>query len=240
VGLALVGPDREIEGRGVTKKSLFALIAVVLLVVGAGFLRNALDVEWSADSIRDLVDGFGVWAPLVFVILIAFRVLILVPSQLMLPAAGLLFGAKFGAIYGAIGMTLSALMSFALVRVLGADGIRRQFHHRFDTAFTVARSKVGAGALGFATAYPVGPMSAFQFGAAMSGMSFFHYFVAVALGSVVRSATLAYFGSTLLDEGRLYTGAAVLGAVLLIPLLVPRWRAWLLSGLGVGSSETIT
>ena len=223
-----------------TKKSVLALIAVVVLVIGAGFLRNALDVEWSADSIRGLVDGFGVWAPLVFIALITFRVLILVPSQVMLPAAGLLFGAKFGAFYGAIGMTLSALMSFAFVRMLGADGIRRQFHHRFDAAFTLARSRVGAGALTFATGYPVGPMSAVQFGAAMSGMSFFRYFIAVALGSAVRSATLAYFGSTLLDERQLYTGAAVLGAVLLIPLLVPRWRAWLRAGLGLGSSEPVT
>jgi uncharacterized membrane protein YdjX (TVP38/TMEM64 family) len=223
----------------VTKKALLTLIAVVALAVGAHFLRGALDVEWSAESVRGLVNGFGVWAPLVFIALVAFRVLILVPSQIMLPAAGLLFGATLGAVYGAIGMTLSALMSFALVRVLGAEGIRRRFHHRFDAAFAVARSKIATGALALATAYPVGPMSAFQFGAAMSGMSFLHYFVAVATGSVVRSATLAYFGSTLVDEGRLHVGAAVLGAALLIPLLVPRWRAWLRSGVGLGGSEPI-
>jgi uncharacterized membrane protein YdjX (TVP38/TMEM64 family) len=220
----------------VSRRALAGWIALAVLVTGAGVLRHALDVEWSAESVRGLVQGFGLWAPLAFVTLVAFRVLILVPSQIMLPAAGLLFGATLGAVYGAVGMTLSALMGYALVQVLGADGLRARFHHRFDAAFALARSNVGASALCLATAYPVGPMSAFQFGAALTGMPFRHYFVAVAVGSAVRSAALAYFGSTLLDAERLLTGVLVLAAVLLLPLLVPRWRSWLRSSLGFSPS----
>jgi uncharacterized membrane protein YdjX (TVP38/TMEM64 family) len=208
-----------------TKKAWIGWIAVAVFVVGGTFLRDALGVEWSAASIRGLVEGSGLWAPLLFIALVTFRLVILIPSQILLTAAGLLFGAASGALYGAVGMTLSALMNFAIVRVAGIDAVREHLPRRFGGALALARSKVGGGALAIATGYPVGPISAFQIGAALAGMTLLTYVVAVAIGATVRAATFSYFGSTLLEGERLLVGAAVLAAAAIIPLLFPRSRA---------------
>jgi len=209
----------------VTRTAWIAGIACAALVLGGSFLRTALGVEWNAESVRELVEGAGVWAPAAFIALVTFRLLILVPSQILLIAAGLLFGATAGAVYGAIGMTLSAVINFGVIRVAGIDAVREYLPRRFDKALIVARSKVGAGVLAVATGYPVGPISAVQMGAALAGMRLLTFCSAVAIGATVRAATYSYLGSTLFAGGSLLLAVAALAAVAAVPLLFPSWRA---------------
>jgi uncharacterized membrane protein YdjX (TVP38/TMEM64 family) len=211
--------------RRMTRTAWIAGVALVVLVVGASFLRDALGIEWNIGSVHALVEESGLWAPLLFISLVTFRVLILVPSQILLAAAGLLFGATLGTVYGAVGMTLSGLLNFAAVRVAGIDAIRERLPGRFSGAVAVARSNVGAGALAIATGYPVGPISAFQLGAALTGMGLVSFAGAVALGATVRAATYSFLGSGLVDGERLLAGTAVLAAAAVVPLLFPRSRA---------------
>jgi uncharacterized membrane protein YdjX (TVP38/TMEM64 family) len=221
----------------VTKTAWIASIALATFLVGGTFLRDLLGLDWNTASVRALVDGFGVWAPLLFISLVTFRLVILVPSQILLAAAGLLFGAKLGTIYGAVGMTLSALLGFAVVRVAGIDAIRDRLPRRLDGAVAAARSNVGAGALAIATGYPVGPISAIQVGAALTGMTLITYSVAVAAGSIVRAATYSYFGSTLFEGKHLLAGAAVIVAAAVLPLLLPGSRARLAELFGKADSS---
>lgn len=212
-----------------SRTAWIASIALVVLLAGGATLRNYLGIEWSPDSVRETVRDAGIWAPLFFIALVTLRLVILVPSQILLAAAGLLFGASLGALYGAIGMTLSAILNFATVRVAGIDRIREQLPPRFRGALDIAQSKLGAGALLIASGYPVGPISAFQIGAALTGMSFLSFVVAVAIGSAVRAAAYSYLGSTLFDGYRLIYGSAALFATAVIPLLFPRPRARILA-----------
>jgi uncharacterized membrane protein YdjX (TVP38/TMEM64 family) len=213
----------------VSKNAWIVSIALLILLAGGTYLRNFLGVEWSPESVRMTVRDAGIWAPLLFITLVTFRLVILVPSQILLAAAGLLFGAAFGALYGAIGMTLSAVLNFAAVRVAGIDRIREQLPQRFSSALDVAQSKLGAGALVIASGYPVGPISAFQIGGALTGMPFLTFVVAVAVGSTVRAATYSYLGSTLFDGYQLIYGAAAVMATATIPLLFPGPRARILA-----------
>jgi uncharacterized membrane protein YdjX (TVP38/TMEM64 family) len=213
----------------VSRTAWIISIALLLLLAGASYLRTLLGVEWSPESVRATVRDAGIWAPLLFITLVTFRLVILVPSQILLAAAGLLFGASLGAVYGAIGMTLSAVVNFAAVRLAGIDRIREQFPPRFGGALDIAQSKFGVGALVITSGYPVGPISAFQIGAALTGMSFLSFVVAVAVGSSVRAATYSYLGSTLFDGNRLIYGAAAVFAAAAIPLLFPGPRARILA-----------
>ncbi|MFQ5415723.1 MAG: TVP38/TMEM64 family protein [Myxococcota bacterium] len=210
-----------------SKKNWIAwgVIGAVLLLGYA--IRQALDVEWSAESIRALIDEAGIWAPLAFIALVGFRLFVLIPSQLLLTGAGLLFGAALGTLYGAIGLTLSAIVNYAIVHGVGAGAIRDRIPPRYVGALALARSKAGAGAVALATGYPVGPISGVQLAAALSGMGFFTYSAAVGLGSAIRAATFAYFGSTLFEGGQVAVGLGVLAAALICPWLYPPSRAWL-------------
>jgi uncharacterized membrane protein YdjX (TVP38/TMEM64 family) len=211
----------------VSKRAWIGWSIVAAALLGGMFLRDALGIDWSSESLRAFVDETGAWAPLVFVALVALRLLVMIPSQLLLTAAGVVFGVGYGTLYGALGLTLSALLNFAFVHWVGVGALHDRIPLRLRDGLALARSRAGAGALAVVTGYPVGPITAVQMAAALTGMSLLSYAVAVCCGSAVRAATFSYFGSTLLEGQHVLIGLAVIVAAAAVPLLFPRSRAWL-------------
>ena len=203
------------------------VLVLIVFVVGGGVLRNALGIEWSPEGVRTLVADAGIWAPITFVLLLVFRILLVIPSVILLPAGGLLFGVVEGSIYGMIGLTLSGLLNFALVKWAGPQAFRARVSPRFDGVIDIARSKAGVGAVAVISAYPFGPITFAQVGAAIAGMTFVNFLIAITTGSLVRSATFSFFGASLVESDRLVWATIAMTGALLIPLLVPRSRAWL-------------
>jgi len=213
------------------------LLVLIAFVVGGGILRNALGIEWSTEGIRSVVSDSGFWAPVIFLTLLVFRILLVIPSVILLPAGGLLFGVVEGTIYGAIGLTLSGLLNYGLVQWAGPQAFQSRIPPRFQGALDIARSKAGAGAVAVISAYPFGPITIAHLGAAIAGMGFFTYLIAVALGSLVRAATFSLFGASLVESGRLGWASLAMAGALIIPLLIPRSRAWLKQGFGKPSLD---
>lgn len=213
------------------------LVILIVFVVGGGLLRDVLGIEWSTDGVRTLVADAGLWAPIIFVLLLVFRILLVLPSVMLLPAGGLLFGVVEGSIYGTIGLTLSGLLNYGLVRWAGPEAFRSRIPPRFHGSLEIARSKAGAGAIAVISAYPIGPITIAQLGAAIAGMSFGTYMVAVTTGSLVRSATFSLFGASLVESDRLLWALLAMAGALVIPLLVPRSRAWLRQSFGTASAD---
>jgi len=216
----------------VTRRIAYTCVFLAVLIGASLALRNALDLEMTGESIRAFVADAGIWAPLLFITLVTFRAAVLIPSQVLLVAAGYLFGATLGTLYGALGMTISGLLNYALVHVTGADKIRARFPGRFDAAIALARSRMGAGAVVIGTGYPVGLITAVQLAAAVTGMPVITFTIAVGLGALVRAGTFSFFGSSLLEGNSLLIGSLVMLAALLVPLLIPNSRAWLISAFG--------
>lgn len=211
-----------------TRRSLIGLALLGALCAGAWAARHALGLEWSVESIRAVVAGFGLWAPLVFVLLMGFRTVIMIPSQLMLVAAGLCFGAAAGTLYGALGMVLSGSVAFAVARFVGRDAVLANVPESMRWAFSAAGSRAGAGIVFVGTGYPVGPVTAFHAGAGLTAMAAPSFLAALAAGSAVRAATYAWFGSALVEgDWRILAAALVLLAAAGLPLYHPRGRAWL-------------
>ncbi len=211
--------------------------ALILLFVGAAIMRRMLGLEWSAEAIRALVSEAGIWAPITFVALLVFRLILVIPSIVLLPAGGLLFGALEGSIYGAIGLTLSGLANYGLVKWAGANAFQSRVSPRFQGLLELARSPAGAGAVAIITGYPVGPIGITHFGAAIAGMGFVTFLVAVAMGSIVRSATFSFFGASFATSDRLIHASLLMLGAILVPLLIPRSREWLRRGFGLSKKD---
>jgi uncharacterized membrane protein YdjX (TVP38/TMEM64 family) len=208
----------------------------VFVVVG-GILRNALGIEWSTEGVRAMVADAGVWAPILFTVLLVFRLFLVIPSALLLPAGGLLFGVVEGSIYGTIGLTISSLVNYGLVWWAGPEAFRARISPRFLGVLDIVRSRGGAIAVVVITAYPFGPITAAHLGAAVAGMRFVTYLLAVATGSLVRSATFAFFGAAIVDSDQLGIASLVMLGALVIPLLIPHSRAWLMQTFGASTSR---
>jgi len=213
------------------------VVVLIVFVIGGGMLRDALGLEWSTDGIRTMVSDAGIWAPITFVLLLVFRTPLVIPSVILLPTGGLLFGVVEGSIYGTIGLTLSGLVNYGLVQWAGPQAFRARISPRFRGILELGRTKAGAGAVAVISAYPFGPITFVHLSAAMAGMGFVTYLAAVMTGSIVRAATFSFFGASLVESDRLVWASITMAAALVIPLLVPRSRAWLRQSFGSPSTE---
>ncbi len=210
-------------------RSLLLLATVAALGLASIHLREALALEWSVESLRALVARAGFWGPALYVAILAFRFAVLVPSSLLLIASGLCFGALAGTLYATLGLLLSGLLKFALASVVGRDLLLRQLPPDWRATLAVGERRSTVGGLTLVCAYPFGPKHFFQIAAILSGISLWKYVLAVGSGAAFRAGAFATLGEAV-ASGR---GVLLVSALLLVagglPLVVPRWRAWLFS-----------
>ena len=212
-----------------TRERWFAFAALALLLGVAWFARTRLGISWDLEGLRQLVEGLGVWGPLAFIALVTFRTALLVPSQLALILGGICFGTVGGTLFGALGLLASGLLVFGMTRWLGADAVRSRVPAAAQRALAAAGSRGGAVLVGIGTGYPVGNVTGYHAAAALTPMRTGVFTTAVALGSLGRAFTYAFFGNAILERSttELIVIAVSVGlAAVLLPLLHPRVRGW--------------
>ncbi len=199
------------------------------LAAAAWIARRELGVQYTAESLRDLVDGFGLWGPALFVVLLGLRPILFIPSQILLIAAGLCFGAAGGTFWGALGVTLSGVLAFSVARWIGRDVVLARIPPTLRGVFDRAGRRSTLALVFFGTAYPFGPVTMYHAGAALAGAPVLGFLVSVAGGSVIRAFTYSYFGSRMADGDlrNLLIAAGAMTVVLLLPIAVPSIRRWL-------------
>lgn len=221
-------------------RAVLAALALAAVIGGAHWLRTSLGIHFDAASLRAFVGDSGIWAPIAFVALVGARVFLFVPGlgPLLLTVAGALFGSLPGTIYGALGLTLTACFAFGFVRAIGADPFRARVPHRFQPLLDFGRSRSGAAALTVLSGYPVGPSVMAQGAAAVSGMAFVPYLLAVGIGSGVRAATYAVFGSALVAGKGVFLSGVLVVAAFALPLFHTRTRELLRAALHLTAAPT--
>jgi uncharacterized membrane protein YdjX (TVP38/TMEM64 family) len=218
-------------------------IALVLLVIalfaGGTLVRAQLDFEVDAGSmeamqasLQDLrvwVEALGWLGPAIFVALVTFRVFLLLPSAVVLSVGGLAFGTVLGTVLGTIGITLSAVMKFAIARGAGRDVLMRSLGDRF-LEFEARVERAGVWLVGLITAHPAAPMSSVHWAAGVSSMSFLAFTAAVLIAGPVRAAIYSVLGSSIVETDWRITAVLAGGFLIaaLIPLAFPSVRARLL------------
>jgi uncharacterized membrane protein YdjX (TVP38/TMEM64 family) len=203
---------------------LLALVAGLFL---AGFgVRSGLGIELDGNSIQAAVTALGWKGPAIFIGLVTFRQFLFLPSALVLPAGGVVFGALAGTLLGALGIVLSAVLKYSVARALGREWLRPHFGAAVD-AFERHAEAAGPVVVGIVTAHPIGPMAPVFWGAGFAAVPIVGFVLAVTLAAPVRAFSYSFFGSTLLDFGspRFWIATAVLAAVALLPLTHAGFRA---------------
>ncbi|MCS5637196.1 MAG: VTT domain-containing protein [Myxococcota bacterium] len=198
-----------------------------LLFLGI-FVRDRLGIDLEPQSIRAWILDTGPVAPILCVGIVALRSFIGLPSQLVLIVAGLSFGVFWGTVYGTIGLELSGLITFQLARIAGRDAVHRKIPERMRPLIARAGERPGALFIAVATAYPIGVLTAYHGLAGVTSMKLRVFAFALALGAVVRAATYAYFGNSLVagDLELMFIATAIILGLLALPLLFPSGRAF--------------
>ncbi len=218
-----------------------ALILGAVVVAGFLAVRRTLGLEFDPGSLQQVVSEMGVWGPLVYVGIVAFRVPLGLPSQLVLVGGGLVFGTLTATLCGALGLTLSAIALFLVARVTGRASIEARVPPRMRPVLDLAETRLGALFLALGTAYPFGPITMYHLLAGVTGMGLAVFVVAVGVGALGRAALFSYIGSRLVEGGvwGVLQAGALLAVAIALPLGVPRSRRWLVDSFRATRSDKL-
>ena len=98
------------------------LLIIYLLIIAALWYLPGVFHPKSVEDVRRWVMGFGVWGPLVYVLLYTARPLLLFPSLLLNVAAGILFSPVVGIPCLLAGGLGSAALLFYMARTAASGG----------------------------------------------------------------------------------------------------------------------
>lgn len=109
-----------VPGRSAPRWKTPALVAGALALLAAVVLAGR-ELGGYAEAFEAWIEGFGVWAPLVFIFGYAVATVAFVPGSALTLAAGALFGLVRGTLFAWTGATLGASAAFLVARY-GARG----------------------------------------------------------------------------------------------------------------------
>jgi len=133
------------RGRGfkIAVGVLFPLFVLAILVLAFVYRSTWLAFFSSRADVQDWISSYGAVAPLVYIAVQVFQVVIfIVPGEVIQITGGYLFGITAGTIYSLIGIALGSGIDFYLARLLGRAFVEGVFGDgqvaKFDT-FTSTR-----------------------------------------------------------------------------------------------------
>ena len=182
-----------------TSKSIFKPIVFLAFIIGAIFLIRFTPVKnyLTADALGGFLEGAGLWAPVVYMMIYTVGVCLFVPGTLLTGLGAAIFGAYWGFLYVWIGAMMGAGGAFFIGRTLGRDfaaSLIGDKLKKYDDA--IERN-------GFATVlylrlvyFPFTPMN---FGMGLTKVRFWDYIAGTGLGIIVGTFIFTFFIGTLKD-----------------------------------------
>jgi uncharacterized membrane protein YdjX (TVP38/TMEM64 family) len=154
--------------------------------------------EWFENPrlVKVEVLAWGIWGPVVYMLLYAVGPSFLVPGAVMTIAGGLAFGAMRGAVYSLLGAEAGALVAFAAGRFLGRSFVQRVVGGRFEKLLTRI-GRHGFQIIFYLRLVPLIPYNALNLLAGASPITFRDYFWASAIGMVPGTILFAFLGDAL-------------------------------------------
>jgi uncharacterized membrane protein YdjX (TVP38/TMEM64 family) len=182
-----------------TSKAVLKAMVFVVFIAAAIFLIRFTPAKnyLTADALGGFLEGAGLWAPVVYMMIYAVGVCLFVPGTLLTGLGAAIFGAYWGFLYVWIGAMMGAGGAFFIGRTLGRDfaaSLIGDKLKKYDDA--IERN-------GFATVlylrlvyFPFTPMN---FGMGLTKVRFWDYIAGTGLGIIVGTFIFTFFIGTLKD-----------------------------------------
>lgn len=183
------------------KKSPWLKLLAVLVILSAVFFALRLfKVDFSnitIESFKEKIDSFGIWGPVIYIVLYVFRPLLLFPASLYSASAGAIWGLN-GLIYLIIGANLSSTAEFFIARYFARDAVEKLVKGKFNRVDQAVEKR------GFVTVLLIRliPNVAWDIQNLALGLTkvkFRDYALATFIGILPGSFALVYFGSSFIS-----------------------------------------
>ena len=115
---------------GFSKKTVFIMGFLIILTALIIFLllKDTLFAVFTLEKVQEYVSSFGVFAPIIYITLLAIAIIIsYIPNIPLSVASGIIFGPFLGGVYSLIGGAIGALANFYIARTFGVLFIKKIF-----------------------------------------------------------------------------------------------------------------
>ena len=197
---------------------LIIAIPIILLILGYIFPSSFF---LSQEKLRDFIEPFGIWAPVVLVLIQIVQVVLAPISHYVVGiVGGFLFGTWYGFILNLIGRAIGTLIAFYLGRKLGRKIIQKLVKsktlEKYDKVF-----EKGKIILFLIYVLPLFPDDEISYLAGFSSIKSKAFIPIMLLGHVGGSLGLAYIGSGISTKDPLFyliSGATLILGILFVVL----------------------
>jgi len=182
----------------VTALAVLALLYLVVPDINT-FVNNAFKILSKADvkALRVYFLSFGPWAPVVSALLMIFQSVVApLPAFVITFTNGLVFGVWWGALLSWSSAMAGAAVCFYLSRVFGRPLVAKLVGgHSLDLADKFFE-RYGKHAIIIARLLPFVPFDPISYGAGLTGMSFWGFFIATGIGQLPATIVYSYLGQS--------------------------------------------
>jgi uncharacterized membrane protein YdjX (TVP38/TMEM64 family) len=214
------------------KKSVWIRIALFALVVAGIVLAVAYREQVSPEKLEAAIASLGIWGPVAYIGLWLVAPPLFIPGAPITLVGGALFGPVWGAVYTLGGATGGATLAFLLARYLAGDWVEAKAKGQLGR-IKAGVEKEGWMFVAFTRLVPLFPFNLLNYAFGLTRIPLRIYVLTSLICMAPGTAGYSYLGfagrealvggEDLVRKGTI--ALAVFAALVLLPLMVRKWRA---------------
>ena len=176
---------------------LFLVITFLAVIFIALRFFNVDFSKITVESFKEKIDSFGIWGPVIYIVLYVLRPLILFPAAVFSASAGAIWGLQ-GLLYLLIGANLSAIAEFIIARYFAREAVEKLIKGKFNS-IDQAVEKNGFVTVLLIRLIPNVAWDIQNLALGLTKVKFRDYALATLIGILPGSFALVYFGSSFIS-----------------------------------------
>jgi len=179
------------------KRKEIVISGVVLVIVFILYKLNIFKFS-NPEEFKDYIQSFGVWAPIVYIVLFTVVPLTLFPDSILAISGGLAFGIVWGSIYTMIGALMGGTLAFFITRTIGNSAVNKLMDKKFKGAKKYT-DKMGVEVILLLRLIPLFPFDIVSYLAGLSNIKFRKYIFGTIIGTIPGILIFNNIGEQIMD-----------------------------------------
>jgi len=178
-------------------------------------------INSDATKVINFVNSFGIFAAIIFVLLVILEVVLApIPPLILYIVAGVLFGGFLGGILTLIGNSVGAFIDFKIARRFGKKSIEKNLDKKLKNKFDKFFNKYGGLSIFILRINPFTTSDLVSYLSGLTKIKTWKFLLATTLGLIPLIFIQTYLGDILIRDNPLLVGITILFSVLYLAVFV--------------------
>lgn len=222
-------PNETTTAKASPLKPLLFILLIAGIIIAVRLLH--LDQYLEKERLRQFVAGYGVWGPIIYLVIWTLAPPLFLPGLPITLTGGVLFGPFWGVVYTIFGATAGATLAFLVARYLARDWVAGKLQGTRLATLDDKVAQEGWEIVAFTRLIPIFPFFLLNYAFGLTRVPLLHYVLATFFGMLPLTVAYVYFSANVLDlfQGKfskeLLVGILLLVLVSLIPFAYKKIKA---------------